>query len=56
MTAAARRTSQIPLKVFERTKEQVKLVSAIFDRRQAEVVEAAMDEYAEHPLRSSPLG
>ncbi len=53
---AAKRTIQHPLKVYERTKTQVRLAASIFDRSQAQVVEAAMDEYIERHIEDFDLG
>jgi hypothetical protein len=56
VASGAKRTSVNPLKVYERTKTQVRLAASIFDRPQAEVVEAAMDEYVERHIKDFAVG
>jgi hypothetical protein len=52
----SKRTSPQPLKVYERTKDQVRLAASIQNRPQAEVVEVAMNEYIERHTEEFALG
>ncbi len=56
MQRQTKRTSQSPVKVYERTKTQIRFAASIQDRPQAEVMEAAMDEYIERHVEDFALG
>ena len=55
-SSGQKKTSAQPIKVYERTKTQVRLAASIFDRPQAEIVEAAVDEYVERHIEDFSLG
>jgi hypothetical protein len=56
MTSAARRTSQTPMKVYERTRSQARYAAALKETTQAEIVEMAMNEYIERHVEEFALG
>ncbi|MFA5890838.1 MAG: hypothetical protein WDA27_07795 [Actinomycetota bacterium] len=51
-----RQTSHQPIKVYESTKEQVRLMAAVSSLNQAEIVESAVNEYLERHAEEFALG
>ena len=52
----ANKTSAAPIKVFEGTKEQVRLMAAVSNLNQSEIVESAVNEYLERHAEEFALG
>ena len=50
------KTSDSPIKVYEATKEQVRLAAAVTGLNQASIVETAMNEYLERHAEEFALG
>lgn len=50
------KTSDSPIKVYEATKEQVRLAAAVTGLSQASIVETAMNEYVERHEEEFTLG
>lgn len=51
-----KRTGQAPIKVYDATKERLRLLAAIEGRSQAEVVESAVEEYLERHVSEIERG
>ncbi|MBA2311977.1 MAG: hypothetical protein H0V97_04150 [Actinobacteria bacterium] len=51
-----KRTSDAPVKVSDRTKERVRFAAVLSGRSQADVIDAAVDEYHHPPRRGFCYG
>src|SRR6266542_632896 len=56
MVTMVKRMSKTPVKVYERTREKIRIAAAIRDTMQAEFMEAAVDEYIERHAEDFALG
>ena len=56
MVMIAKRMSKTPVKVYETTREKIRIAAAIRGTVQAEVMEAAVDEYIERHAEDFALG
>lgn len=52
----AKRMSRTPVKVYEATREKIRIAAAVKNTIQAEVMEAAVDEYIERHAEDFALG
>jgi hypothetical protein len=56
MVTMAKRMSKTPVKVYETTREKIRIAAAVRDTIQAEIMEAAVDEYIERHAEDFALG
>lgn len=56
MAMLAKRMSKTPVKVYETTREKIRIGAAIRDTMQAEFMEVAVDEYIERHAEDFALG
>lgn len=56
MFTVKKRMSKTPVKVYETTREKIRLAAAVKDTLQAEIMEAAVDEYIERHAEDFALG
>jgi predicted DNA-binding protein len=56
VASVARRTSLSPVKVFDRTRTRLQYAAGLLRKTQAEIMEAAVDEYIEHHIEDFAVG
>jgi hypothetical protein len=52
----ARKAHSAPVKVYERTYRRIRLAASIFERKQADIMEEAMEEYIDRHADEFALG